>query len=978
MANMPVKVYARVRPVMAKADETADGVNIYVNVNAETQAIVAGLGPRQQTYTFDHILGMDSDQRVVWDALGPDAIEDIWQGQNVNFVSYGSRGSGKRYTTYGTHEEKGIFPRFAEALFSKIDAAKSDAGSSFKVELSLFESYCETLHDLLNPSNKNLHAVSVPGLGATIGGLTCCAIDSHETLMKIANAALTARSVRAAAMNSDSSNAHLFFQVVLSRTSVDSATMKAVETTSSFLIADIGEIGSANTAKAPEENTAPSSSHAALRSLVSYIIANQKKRKKNKNQKKSDEDKLAVYEKSQLTQLLQGAIGGDGKTVLLLTLSPTDIDAKSSSAALKFASRFQRIKNSATSGVNRRATHIQELKAYISMLRQKVAATSSADDEYTKISNDMNALKKVLESLAMPWEERCRETAQVIADLDVQHQETIDKARLEVPHLMHISKDTSTTHRILHFLKPGKTQFGRAKEPTSQFTGRHDAGLRGGGGVALVGLSLDTSHCAIKNEGGKLTLINMSDATCVQGQDLHPSDEAHLNDGDWLVLGKLFDGHVYEVVIPKERNTRKSPSQELSWSQVAAVMKKNYLTGLQRQQQLVKMDPPDIIALRRRVLVALPQIEEANALAKSLSRPRKFNINIIARAKRHADRGRRLSTLGVQVDSNDGASLDIEIIVQQSDDDKKKPSIWTEAKFLDRIYSMRSMHILFLSLYGQDLSKLNDNFSQDADPFFDPYQDVHVGTAVAYLSPLAYVIPIDQPITILDDRGSAEGELILELIPRVFRDEFTEEAIDTDDENEPRLEHYLGGILRLDVSIKGIKHLDPIKSEAVYVVFKWFGESDETKTSPSTDTGSDVSLDFKRTYNLEVTKELVKLVNEDVVEFSVMCRGNSKNLKGSAPRLGFLSEVGISSGPSFTPRNDEGSRVQERNRGTVDTKSSGGELKLDMDFQGNGGYGSAVDAHKNELEKEAMRRRIAELEDELAHTKKKSSACALL
>ena len=138
MASMPVKVYARVRPIMAKADETADGVKTYVKTNPETQTIVAGFGPGQHTYTFDHILGMDSDQRATWDALGPNAIEDIWQGRNVNFVSYGSRGSGKRYTTYGTHEDKGLVPRFAEALFSKIDAAKSDAGSSFKVELSLF------------------------------------------------------------------------------------------------------------------------------------------------------------------------------------------------------------------------------------------------------------------------------------------------------------------------------------------------------------------------------------------------------------------------------------------------------------------------------------------------------------------------------------------------------------------------------------------------------------------------------------------------------------------------------------------------------------------------------------------------------------------------------------------------------------------------------------------------------------------------
>jgi hypothetical protein len=60
-----------------------------------------------------------------------------------------------------------------------------------------------------------------------------------------------------------------------------------------------------------------------------------------------------------------------------------------------------------------------------------------------------------------------------------------------------------------------------------------------------MGLSIDASHCAVTNDGsGGLTLINMSQHTCVSGDSLHPSDQHALQDGDWVVFGKSFDGHV--------------------------------------------------------------------------------------------------------------------------------------------------------------------------------------------------------------------------------------------------------------------------------------------------------------------------------------------------------------------------------------------------------------------------------------------------
>ena len=77
----------------------------------------------------------------------------------------------------------------------------------------------------------------------------------------------------------------------------------------------------------------------------------------------------------------------------------------------------------------------------------------------------------------------------------------------------------------------------------------HGSALEGNMKIALMGHSVDQTHCAITNDGGNtLTLMNMSQHTCVGGDVLHPSDQHPLQDGDWVLFGKTFDRHVYEII----------------------------------------------------------------------------------------------------------------------------------------------------------------------------------------------------------------------------------------------------------------------------------------------------------------------------------------------------------------------------------------------------------------------------------------------
>ena len=136
----------------------------------------------------------------------------------------------------------------------------------------------------------------------------------------------------------------------------------------------------------------------------------------------------------------------------------------------------------------------------------------------------------------------------------------------------------------------------------------------------------------------------------------------------------------------------------------------------------------------------------------------------------------------------------------------------------------------------------------------------------------------------------------------------------------------------------------------------------------------------------QVTPEFIQQIQEDVIEFHVMCKGNEKNQVKSAPRLGFLSEVGAESGVQslHTPR---GKQREGKSSGgsSSGSKSGGGGFAsksnvggADVGGLGGANYGSAVDAHKNELEKAAMRERIRELENKLLNAQNKSKSCVLL
>ena len=71
---------------------------------------------------------------------------------------------------------------------------------------------------------------------------------------------------------------------------------------------------------------------------------------------------MVPYRDSVLTKLLQNALGGNSKTIMIAALSPADINYDETLGTLRYADRAKQIKNKAVVNENPMDKLIRELK----------------------------------------------------------------------------------------------------------------------------------------------------------------------------------------------------------------------------------------------------------------------------------------------------------------------------------------------------------------------------------------------------------------------------------------------------------------------------------------------------------------------------------------------------------------------------------------------------------------------------------------
>jgi len=281
-----------------------------------------------------------ASQKFVYDGLGNGVLNNALDGYNCCLFAYGQTGSGKSYSFVGYGSNKGIVPQVCDAVFKKKTELEADGKTSLQVTFSMMEIYNEKIRDLLNPdpkTNNDLKVRTTPK-GTYVEGAKAKAVGSYKIISDTMDAGTASRTVAATQMNATSSRAHTIMTISVKQI-VDEGGGRKSEKMSDMNLVDLAGSERAESTGATgdrlKEGAAINKSLSSLGNVISALA----------DQANNPKKKVFIpYRDSKLTQILQSALGGNSKTIMVAALSPADINFEETLSTLRYADRAKQIK----------------------------------------------------------------------------------------------------------------------------------------------------------------------------------------------------------------------------------------------------------------------------------------------------------------------------------------------------------------------------------------------------------------------------------------------------------------------------------------------------------------------------------------------------------------------------------------------------------------------------------------------------------
>jgi hypothetical protein len=120
---------------------------------------------------------------------------------------------------------------------------------------------------------------------------------------------------------------------------------------------------------------------------------------------------VVPYRDSALTRILQNALGGNSKTIMICALSPASINYEETLSTLRYADRAKKIQNKAVINESPQEKMIRELREENEKLKKMLMSAASGGTINLKelgnleeIQETMDQNIKAMEDLEKPWE----------------------------------------------------------------------------------------------------------------------------------------------------------------------------------------------------------------------------------------------------------------------------------------------------------------------------------------------------------------------------------------------------------------------------------------------------------------------------------------------------------------------------------------------------------------------------------------------
>lgn len=567
-AMASVRVAVRVRPMNRREKDLSAKCIIEMEgnktsiTNIKIPDGVTGDSVRERTKTFTYDFSYDSSdcksasfvsQEKVFKDLGTDVLKAAFEGYNACIFAYGQTGSGKSHTMMGIPGDVGLIPRICEGLFSRISGMTRRDEASFRTEVSYLEIYNERVRDLLRrkmAKTYNLRVREHPKDGPYVEDLSKHLVQNFSDVEELMEAGNINRTTASTGMNDASSRSHAIFTINFTQAKFD-AEMPS-ETVSKIHLVDLAGSERADATGATgvrlKEGGNINKSLVTLGNVIS-ALADLSQEGLNSHLKKKQV--FVPYRDSVLTWLLKDSLGGNSKTIMIATISPADVNYGETLSTLRYANRAKNIINKPTINEDSNVRLIRELRAEIARLKALLAQGNQIAllDSPTALSMEEELHHneaRVLE-LTKEWTNKWNETQNILKEetLALRKEGIGVILDSELPHLIGIDDDLLSTGIILYHLKEGRTYVGRDDATNEQ-------------DIILHGLGLESEHCLIENQNGRVTLIPLNDAQCsVNGVQV--TEPCQLNQGAVILLGRT---NMFRFNHPKEaaklREKRKS------------------------------------------------------------------------------------------------------------------------------------------------------------------------------------------------------------------------------------------------------------------------------------------------------------------------------------------------------------------------------------------------------------------------------------
>jgi len=318
---------------------------------------------RDMKFAFDRVFDENASQIELFENTTKFLLPGVLNGFNATVFAYGPTGSGKTHTMIGNERSgHGVLILTVIQLFYLMESQRNE--KQFKLSVSYLEVYNEQIHDLLSETTQNLELREDKDKQVVVSNLSVHYPVSVESVMDLLNKGNQKRIQFETDANSESSRSHAVFQLTIEQTDRTAHVKANVKIGKLSLIDLAGSERAAKTNNRGVRLTEGANINRSLLALGNCInaLANST----------SAKPLFVPYRDSKLTRILKDSLGGNCRTVMIATVSPSFTSYEDTLNTLKYADRAKQIKTKAIRNEVNVDFHLSKYTKIIDDLRNEV------------------------------------------------------------------------------------------------------------------------------------------------------------------------------------------------------------------------------------------------------------------------------------------------------------------------------------------------------------------------------------------------------------------------------------------------------------------------------------------------------------------------------------------------------------------------------------------------------------------------------